>query len=204
MRRQTIAYGVLVVAILTVASLLIGTLDIYLAVACAFAADMYVVYISRHKNKQFAGSRFAPLMLVAVAPAFACVALFFYGLMGSWLDLVFRAMLTTGFSIAFFITTYPIIPAAQFKIFEEHLSEKHATPLVSILVPAYNEQGVISRTLSSLINLKYENKEIIVIDDGSSDLTRFVASGYEKHGVKVVSKPNGGKASALNYGLTVR
>ncbi len=68
-------------------------------------------------------------------------------------------------------------------------------------MPAYNEQGVISRTLSSLTNLKYERKEIIVIDDGSTDLTRFVAQGYEKIGVKVVTKPNGGKASALNYGL---
>ena len=53
-------------------------------------------------------------------------------------------------------------------------------------MPAYNEQGVISRTITSLLSLKYEHKEIIVIDDGSSDLTRFVAQGYEKQGVKVV------------------
>jgi cellulose synthase/poly-beta-1,6-N-acetylglucosamine synthase-like glycosyltransferase len=60
---------------------------------------------------------------------------------------------------------------------------------------------VISRTLESLMNLKYTNKEIIVIDDGSTDLTGVAASWYKQQGVKVLRKDNGGKASALNYGL---
>lgn len=187
---------------LTIATLLIGTVDILIAMACAFGADIYVIMLSRQKEKMFVGSRFAPLFLVAVVPVCASVAMFFLGFLGTDIgSAVYRTLTTTGFSIAFFITSYPIIPAAKFKEIEDRLPETNAKPLVTILVPAYNEQGVISRTLSSLINLKYERKEIIVIDDGSSDLTRFVASGYEKHGVKVVTKPNGGKASALNYGL---
>jgi len=84
---------------------------------------------------------------------------------------------------------------------ETKLPESSSTPFVSILVPAYNEQGVISRTLNSLVNIKYERKEIIVIDDGSTDLTKFVAAGFKDRGVRVLSKPNGGKASALNFGL---
>jgi biofilm PGA synthesis N-glycosyltransferase PgaC len=94
-----------------------------------------------------------------------------------------------------------LIPAAKFKALESALPENRLMPFVSILVPAFNEQAVISRTLNSLVNIKYARKEIIVIDDGSTDLTKFVALGYKKYGVKVVSKPNGGKASALNYGL---
>jgi poly-beta-1,6 N-acetyl-D-glucosamine synthase len=201
-RRLTLLYGALVVITLSFASLLIGTIDILVAMACAFGADGYVILLSRQKKKMFVGSRFAPLMLVAVVPATASIILFLLGYLGTNpLDAAFRMATTTGFSIAFFITSYPIIPAAKFKEIEDHLPENQTMPLVTILVPAYNEQGVISRTLSSLINVKYERKEIIVIDDGSSDLTRFVAQGYEKYGVKVVSKPNGGKASALNYGL---
>jgi poly-beta-1,6-N-acetyl-D-glucosamine synthase len=201
-RQLTLLYGALVVLTLSIASLLIGTIDIVVAMACGFGADLYVIFLSRQKEKMFVGSRFAPLMLVAVVPAVMSVVLFFFGFLGSSpIEAVYRTLTTTGFSIAFFITSYPIIPAAKFKELEDHLPENKTTPLVSILVPAYNEQGVITRTITSLLSLKYERKEIIIIDDGSSDLTRFVAQGYKKQGVKVVSKPNGGKASALNFGL---
>ena len=200
MRRLTIVYGVSVILALTAVSLIIGTVDIYIAVVCALAGDVYVVFLATQRAKN-SGSPFAPLLLVAVVPTCASVVFLFFGNVTSLFEAVFRVMLTTGFSIAFFISTYPIIPAAKFKAKEEKFPEAHGTPLVTVLVPAYNEQAVISRTLDSLVNLKYENKEIIVIDDGSSDLTRFVASAYEKQGVRVVSKPNGGKASALNYGL---
>lgn len=203
MRWLTLILGILTVATLTAVAVLIGTLDIYLAISCALVADIYVLLLSRKNEKKDEGSTgsFAPLMFVAVVPACISLVLFFYGYLGSPVELVSRIILTTGFSIAFFITTYPLIPAAQFKAVEAKLPESSSAPLVSILVPAYNEQAVISRTLNSLVNIKYDRKEIIVIDDGSTDLTRFVAAGYKQYGVKVLSKPNGGKASALNYGL---
>lgn len=197
------ALGLLVVVALTLTAAMIGTLDIYIAVACAFVADAYILLLSRQSNKKATGSHgIAPLMLVAIVPACISIVLFFWGYLGSSpFEAASRVILTTGFSIAFFITTYPLMPAAMFKAVESRLPESHSTPFVSILVPAYNEQAVISRTLNSLVNIKYEKKEIIVIDDGSTDLTKFVASGYKKQGVKVLSKPNGGKASALNFGL---
>ena len=169
MRQLTLLYGALVVLTLSIASLLIGTIDIVVAMACGFGADLYVIFLSRQKEKMFVGSRFAPLMLVAVVPAVMSVVLFFFGFLGSSpIEAVYRTLTTTGFSIAFFITSYPIIPAAKFKELEDHLPENKTTPLVSILVPAYNEQGVITRTITSLLSLKYERKEIIIIDDGSS------------------------------------
>jgi len=78
-------------------------------------------------------------------------------------------------------------------------------PLVSILVPAYNESVCIASSIRSLAELDYPNKEIIVIDDGSTDDTYWCAleEGKRTRGVsvRVLSQRNGGKASALNHGI---
>jgi cellulose synthase/poly-beta-1,6-N-acetylglucosamine synthase-like glycosyltransferase len=78
-------------------------------------------------------------------------------------------------------------------------------PPVTILVPAYNEGAVIQGSIRSLLELDYPRFEILVIDDGSKDDTYVKASVYEgDHGravVRVITKPNGGKARALNTGI---
>ncbi len=75
-------------------------------------------------------------------------------------------------------------------------------PRVSILVPAYNEGETIEAALESLLEESYPCYEVIVVDDGSSDDTLALARKFEgRHGnctVRVHSKPNGGKWSALN------
>jgi poly-beta-1,6 N-acetyl-D-glucosamine synthase len=79
------------------------------------------------------------------------------------------------------------------------------TPLVSILVPCYNEGAVVQGSIRSLLDLDYPRYEIIVIDDGSSDDTTAKARVYEgDHGkacVRVLRKRNGGKSRALNAGI---
>jgi cellulose synthase/poly-beta-1,6-N-acetylglucosamine synthase-like glycosyltransferase len=75
-----------------------------------------------------------------------------------------------------------------------------------VLIPAYNEETVIVRTIRSVLNSDYENLHVIVIDDGSSDNTAEVArQAYTAEiaagRVQVLSKPNEGKAAALNYAL---
>ena len=79
-------------------------------------------------------------------------------------------------------------------------------PRVAVLIPAYNEEKVIVRTIRSVLNSDYTNLRIIVIDDGSKDRTAEVAQdAYAKEIraglVQVLVKANGGKAAALNYGL---
>lgn len=77
-------------------------------------------------------------------------------------------------------------------------------PTVSILVPCYNEEKTISKTIQSLLALDYpqDKLHILVIDDGSKDKTFAVAKQFEKYGpVTVYHKENGGKYTALNYGL---
>ena len=75
-------------------------------------------------------------------------------------------------------------------------------PLVSVVVPAFNEEKVICRTIESLLSSNYENLEIVVVDDGSSDDTFNTASTRfaETNKVSVLTKQNGGKAEALNFG----
>ncbi|MDB4900641.1 MAG: polysaccharide deacetylase, partial [Gemmatimonadetes bacterium] len=77
-------------------------------------------------------------------------------------------------------------------------------PGVSVIVPAYNEEKVVVKTIASLLLQRYAGElEIVVIDDGSSDDTFDIASeAYGGHPmVSVYRKENGGKASALNFGI---
>lgn len=77
-----------------------------------------------------------------------------------------------------------------------------STPSVSIIVPAYNEEKVIKDTITSLLEVNYPDKEIIVVNDGSTDGTeRVVAPFAERGDVRLINRPNGGKAAALNTGL---
>ena len=78
------------------------------------------------------------------------------------------------------------------------------TPGVSVIVPAYNEEKVVVQTITSLLNQQYDGPlEIVVVDDGSSDDTADICQeAYGHHPmVSVYRKENGGKASALNYGI---
>lgn len=76
-------------------------------------------------------------------------------------------------------------------------------PAVSIIVPAFNEEVNAVSSLENLLRCNYPNFDIIFVDDGSTDDTyRKVFTAFEFHPkVKVFTKPNGGKSSALNFGI---
>lgn len=74
-------------------------------------------------------------------------------------------------------------------------------PLVSILIPAFNADRWIAQTLRSAVAQKWANKEIIVVDDGSTDSTLSVAKSFESSGVKVVSQANRGASAARNKAM---
>jgi cellulose synthase/poly-beta-1,6-N-acetylglucosamine synthase-like glycosyltransferase/peptidoglycan/xylan/chitin deacetylase (PgdA/CDA1 family)/spore germination protein YaaH len=79
-------------------------------------------------------------------------------------------------------------------------------PAVAVLVPAYNEEKVIERTVRSVLDSDYPRLRVIVIDDGSKDNTLEVtraafASEIKQGRVTVLTKPNSGKADALDFGL---
>jgi cellulose synthase/poly-beta-1,6-N-acetylglucosamine synthase-like glycosyltransferase/peptidoglycan/xylan/chitin deacetylase (PgdA/CDA1 family)/spore germination protein YaaH len=79
-------------------------------------------------------------------------------------------------------------------------------PRVAVLVPAYNEEKVIVRTVRSVLNSTYQDLHVVVIDDGSKDRTfDVVRDAYPKEIAEgrllVLTRPNAGKAEALNFGL---
>ncbi len=76
-------------------------------------------------------------------------------------------------------------------------------PVVSVIVPAFNAAETIQETLRSITQQTYRNLEVIVVDDGSSDGTAAIARRHSltDQRFRVVSKPNGGVASARNEGI---
>ncbi len=86
---------------------------------------------------------------------------------------------------------------------KKQLVSNLGTPAISIIVPAYNEEMNAVESVRSLLNQDYPNFEILFIDDGSKDNTYNVVKEAFKDSlrVKVFTKPNGGKASALNFGI---
>lgn len=75
-------------------------------------------------------------------------------------------------------------------------------PLVSVIIPLYNRKHLISRCLKSACEQSYQNLEIIVVDDGSTDHPEDVLKEWEKDTrIKVFRKPNGGVSSARNMGI---
>jgi cellulose synthase/poly-beta-1,6-N-acetylglucosamine synthase-like glycosyltransferase len=79
------------------------------------------------------------------------------------------------------------------------------SPLVSVLIPAYNEEKTIIKTLKSVYNLDYprEKLEVIVIDDGSKDNTNEIVKKYIKNkpNFKLISHKNKGKAASMNKAI---
>jgi glycosyltransferase involved in cell wall biosynthesis len=76
-------------------------------------------------------------------------------------------------------------------------------PLVSILIPAYNAEDWIAETLQSALQQTWDNTEIIVVDDGSSDRTYAIAKTFASPQLQVITQPNQGAAAARNRALQV-
>jgi glycosyltransferase involved in cell wall biosynthesis len=76
-------------------------------------------------------------------------------------------------------------------------------PLVSILIPAHNAHEWIADTLRSAIAQTWERKEIIVVDDGSTDQTQAIARQFEAQGVCVFRQENQGASAARNKAFSL-
>jgi len=120
----------------------------------------------------------------------AAVILFFTGLV------IMRYMLLLFFSMLKILI----------KSSDENYSSFESKDLrVTLIVPAYNEEVVIEKSIRSLLEQTYQNLEILVVDDGSKDKTYPLAKKYEftkgSKSLRALTKKNGGKANAINYGI---
>ena len=76
-------------------------------------------------------------------------------------------------------------------------------PMISVIVPSYNEEVTIASCIHSLSTLDYPNYEVIIVDDGSTDKTLEIARSLETGRIRVVHQENRGKANALNAGIVL-
>ena len=73
-------------------------------------------------------------------------------------------------------------------------------PLITILIPVYNGEKFVKDAIDSALAQTYDNFEILVVNDGSTDNTKEVLASYGDR-IRVISKPNGGVSTALNTGI---
>jgi len=126
----------------------------------------------------------------------------------SGIELVFFWFLVIGLS-ALLISDFTFIPLA---IIHDRLQKRYPDPekerpLVTVIIPAYNEEKNLSSLLDSLREQSYPNLEIMVVNDGSTDGTGGIVRDYMRQntGIQLIDlpRPNHGKAVALNTGLSV-
>jgi len=112
-------------------------------------------------------------------------------------------LLYTSIYLGLIATSFYILGYSKEKRATRPLFAEEELPKVTIIIPAFNEQKSIARTIESISASNYPKGklEIIVVDDGSKDNTLKIAKRYQSDLIKVYTKKNGGKGTALNYGI---
>lgn len=72
---------------------------------------------------------------------------------------------------------------------------------ISVVITTYNHERYIEAAVNSVLDQGVRDIEVIIVDDGSTDRTFALVQMFERRGVRVLQKPNGGPSSALNMGL---
>ena len=120
---------------------------------------------------------------------------YFYLQVAFW-ALVFLLALCYGI----FPVTLPFV-SELFKRRHRDIDENFELPTVSLLISAYNEEGVIERKIHNILEIDYpkEKLEVLIGDDGSADRTAEIIARYADKGITLVKAPkNAGKAAMLN------
>ena len=120
----------------------------------------------------------------------------------TFLTIIFMSAIGLGAGRMLFVTTLALIARRR----EKHVEFNSAfNPSVSVVIAAFNEEKVISRTIDAVLASHYPDLEIVVVDDGSLDDTSGVVTRHfgDRPEVRLLRQDNGGKASALNHGIAV-
>src|SRR5258708_3754174 len=90
------------------------------------------------------------------------------------------------------------------KLRPDHDKAPEPLPAVTVLIPAYNEEGVIVQTVTSVLASDYPAMHVIVVDDGSTDDTRMLLDSHfgDDPRVQLIHQANRGKAAALNNAIS--
>jgi cellulose synthase/poly-beta-1,6-N-acetylglucosamine synthase-like glycosyltransferase len=200
----TIVTAILLLAVVTLILLLIPPESVWVAFALVVATAAYFIILLivrgeqvREKYPKYWHGVFSFLTYFIIM-FIVFTVLFFYAIPSIWTIILMVSLMLT------LVIHYITVPLAIIQKFRE--DKTISTPLekfpkITIIVPAYNEEKVLARTIENLIEAYYPNKEIIVVDDGSVDSTFEIAKKFESRGVKPIRRINGGKYAALNTGI---
>jgi len=193
-------------AILTVLVVVTQTFILLVSLIATLSLAIYLLAAMKKHNRRPAGKRvqvpFALLFGLLVVPI-AFAGYYSFGNINA--QSIYSMIVAFGMTLTFMYSMVNVPLTIYHKQMEQTRKVLYATPLVTIIIPAFNEEKHIRRTLDSVIEADYLNKEVIVIDDGSTDNTYAIVQSYKdkmpSDRYLVVSRSNGGKSSAINYAL---
>ena len=199
--------GALMFSMLTIFVIIVPSKPSILAYVAGSGSALIIIihfFVSARTRRKLTGKAALWIPMFSLSLLFLMLPVFFAAALHMWGALSFFAwMLVISLSVVFYIN-FLCIPLA---IYQKRGEIKEAGyprhfPSISLLIPAYNEEKVIRRAIETTLEADYPAlKEIVVIDDGSTDNTYQIAMEYADRGVKVIHRPNGGKAVAINHGL---
>ena len=134
-----------------------------------------------------------------------------FTLLGFWMYSGVQKFIVVVFFLGDLLMTARLLSIGALAIYDRIITKRAGSldgfnPAVAVLIPAYNEEKVIERTIRAALRSSYRNLRVIVVDDGSRDRTLDVArSSFAREEASgrllVLTKANSGKADALNFGL---
>jgi cellulose synthase/poly-beta-1,6-N-acetylglucosamine synthase-like glycosyltransferase/spore germination protein YaaH/peptidoglycan/xylan/chitin deacetylase (PgdA/CDA1 family) len=120
-------------------------------------------------------------------------------------EFAFWMAITLGMLRIIILAIMTFLQSKKAKAEKALLNQASAQPAVTIIVPAYNESVNAVHTIQNLLMQDYPELKIVFVDDGSKDDTFTLVHDafYANPKVMMITKPNGGKASALNTGIAM-
>ena len=78
--------------------------------------------------------------------------------------------------------------------------------LISVLLPVYNAEGFIAKSIESILNQSYKNFELIILNDGSTDKSLEICEEFKQKDDRIIllSKQNEGLTKALNFEFNIQ
>lgn len=132
---------------------------------------------------------------------FEKIAVYGWYALATFLTLAFLVAIGLGVARILVITPLAVVANRKRVGYEPYAPEDE--PHVSVIIAAYNEEPVISRTVRSVLSSSYKNLEVIVVDDGSKDATYEILERdfAEEPRIRLLRQENAGKANALRTGM---
>ena len=173
------------------------TLNSFL-VLISFIVAVFLPLFLRKINKKIKIKIHPAILLFVVLP----LAYFIFSYDAFTTENILDWIILYNYSVTFLLLSV-IIPLALFHRLRNAKKIQHTCDYkISVIIPIFNEEKTISRTINSILSSKYTKKEIIAIDNGSTDNTKSILKSFGKK-IKICYEPKKGKANAINRGLLV-